>query len=202
MKIKYYFAKAIKYLHIPAVIKSNIHHSSKIASGSHIVDSNLDRYSFIGSNCTIVNTNIKSFCSIADNVVIGGAAHPIYWTSTSPIFHNGKNILKKNFSYHKFQTTKRTHIKNDVWIGSNCLIKSGVIIDNGAIIGMGSVVTKDVGAYEIWAGNPAKKIKKRFNDDTIEKLLTIKWWEWDNNKLENNAQLMNNVSKFIKKCDN
>ncbi len=131
------------------------------------------KYSYIGNYCTVINSEIGKFCSIADNCIIGGANHPIGWVSTSPVFHQGKNVLRKNFSALEFVTTTRTFIGNDVWIGSNCLIKSGIKISDGAVIGMGSVVTKNVGPYEIWAGNPAKMIKGRFADSIIDDLLAI-----------------------------
>jgi len=197
MNIQYYFAKFIKYLHIPAIKNSTIHNTSKVASASHVVNTIMHKYSYIGNNCTVIDVQIGSYCSIADNVIIGGASHPIDWASSSPVFHYGKNILKKNFSEHIFHTTKKTIIGSDVWVGNNCLIKSGVIIDSGAIIGMGSVVTKDIGPYEIWAGNPAKKIRKRFDDKTIEILLESKWWNSSEDTLKKLATEMNNMEKFL-----
>ncbi len=198
MRISYYFAKAIKFLHLSAIKNSTIHQTSKVSSATLLVNITMNKYSFTGSNCTVINTEIGSFCSIADNVIIGGSSHPINWVSTSPVFHQGRNIMNKHFSKHLFQTTKKTIIKNDVWIGSNCLIKSGVTIENGAIIGMGSVLTKNVGPYEIWAGNPAKLIRKRFDDSTITNLLTIKWWNWSDDILKNNADFMHKTIEFTK----
>jgi serine acetyltransferase len=77
------------------------------------------------------------------------------------------------------------------------LIKSGVKISDGAIVGMGSVVTKDVGPYEIWAGNPARNIRKRFTEEYIRDLLDSEWWNYDEEKLERNASYFNNVNEFI-----
>ena len=69
------------------------------------------------------------------------------------------------------------------WV--TCVNKSGVTISDGAVIGMGSVVTHDVGPYEIWAGNPARMIRKRFDDETVENLKQIKWWNWNEEKSKN-----------------
>jgi virginiamycin A acetyltransferase len=66
---------------------------------------------------------------------------------------------------------------NDVWIGHSVTILSGVTIENGAVIGACSVLTKSVGPYEIWAGHPARFIKRRFSQDVIDKLLVEKWWD-------------------------
>lgn len=198
MNLKYLFSKLIKKSQLPALKSTKIHKTSKVCSGSHIVNSEVHRYTYIGNFCTIINVEIGSFCSIADNCIIGGASHPIEWVSTSPVFHEGKNILRTNFSSHEYKTSKKTVIDNDVWIGNNCLIKSGVKIENGAVIGMGSVLTKDVGKYEIWAGNPAKLIRKRFPDEKIQCLLDSEWWEWDDHTLYNNSSLFNNVEAFLK----
>jgi acetyltransferase-like isoleucine patch superfamily enzyme len=197
MKITYYISKIIKKIQLPAIKDSKIDKTSKVCSGSHVVETYMDKYSYIGNYCTVVNSEIGKFCSIADNCIIGGASHPISWVSTSPVFHQGKNVLKKNFSQIGFVPTTKTYIGNDVWIGNNCLIKSGIKINHGAVIGMGSVVTKDVGLYEIWAGNPAKLIKKRFTDKTIDDLLAIKWWnlrDEDLGKISNNFSA---VQEFI-----
>ncbi|MFH5910886.1 CatB-related O-acetyltransferase [Clostridium perfringens] len=198
-KIKYLFSKALKKILRPSSIKEcNIDRTSRICSEGNIIKCNIGRYSYIGNRCTVVNTDIGSFSSIADGCQIGNASHPINWVSTSPVFHCGKNIMKKNYSNHKFDIYNKTVIENDVWIGANTLIKSGVKIGNGAIIGMGSVVTKNVPPYEIWAGNPAKCIRKRFDDDIIEKLLLIKWWEYSEEKLTKESESFNNIELFIK----
>lgn len=195
--IFYYVSKLIKKLHIPAIKNSTIDRTSKICSGSHLIDVEMGKYSYIGNFCTVVNTRIGKFCSIANNCIIGGASHPITWVSTSPVFHNGKNIMGKNFSRHQFNPFEETIIGNDVWIGDNCLVKSGVVIGDGAVVGMGSVVTKDVEAYAIVAGNPAKLIRKRFEKNIINKLLKSCWWNFDQDKIIEIGDYMNNPQKFI-----
>lgn len=197
----YYISKFRKLTRIPAVRNSSIHKTSKICSGSLIVETALGKYTYVGHDSSIVNTNIGSFCSIADGVKIGGASHPISWVSSSPVFTEGKNILNKNFSTHAFTPVVKTEIGSDVWIGNNALIKSGVKIGHGAIIGMGAVVTKSIPDYEIWAGNPAKLIKKRFNDDLIKSLLIIKWWECQDSEIERFSVRFTDVCDYINSCD-
>lgn len=197
-KLKWMLAKIIKKLLQPPAIRcTNIHSTSKVCSGSNIVECDIDRYSYIGNNCSVIHTKIGSFCSIADNCYIGGAAHPIEWVSTSPVFHQGKNIMHKNFSTYKFQTFNQTIIGNDVWVGSNSLIKSGVKIGDGAIIGMGSVVTKDIDPYAIVAGNPAKLIRYRFNEYQRGLLSKSCWWEKTDAELSQMSKYMNNVDYFL-----
>lgn len=202
MNFLYLISKFIKKLHVPAIKESKIDKTSKICSESQIVNTVMDRYSYIGSFCTVIDAEIGSFSSIADNCIIGGANHPIEWVSTSPVFYKGSNVLNKNFSHHEFKNYKRTIIGNDVWVGSSCIIKGGVKIGDGAVIGMGAIVTKDVGPYEIWGGNPAKIIRKRFDDNTINDLLKIKWWQWDETKIKENADLFNEPKALIDKINN
>ena len=91
-------------------------------------------------------------------------------------------------------------ICNDVWIGTNAIILKDVTVGDGAIIGAGSIVTKSVPPYSIVAGNPAKIVKYRFNNDEIEALLKIKWWEWPDHIIEKNIDnFYLPISQFIEK---
>ncbi|WP_289115747.1 CatB-related O-acetyltransferase [uncultured Psychrobacter sp.] len=195
--IQYYISKIRKLSRLPAIKDSKIHRRSKICSGSLVVNCKIDKYTYIGHDSTIINTRIGAYTSIANNVVIGGASHPTNWISTSPVFIEGKNVLAKNISRHTFDPSKKTIIGSDVWIGNNVLIKSGVRLGHGSVIGMGSIVTKSVPDYEIWAGNPARIISKRFNDAEIEKLLTLKWWELSESELHLLSKNFNNSSEFF-----
>lgn len=90
-------------------------------------------------------------------------------------------------------------IQNDVWIGHNCTIMPGVIIHDGAVVTAKSHVVNDVPPYAIVGGNPAKVIKYRFNPELINKLLTIKWWNWSNEEIKNKIKCFSkDISKF---CD-
>jgi virginiamycin A acetyltransferase len=84
-------------------------------------------------------------------------------------------------------------IGNDVWIGYNATIMAGVKIGDGAIIAANSIVVKDVAPYTIVGGNPATEIKKRFPDETIEKLINLQWWNWDIEKITANVQYLTGV---------
>lgn len=197
-KLNRYIAKGLRHiLQPPALTNCVIDKSAVVCSGSHINDTSLGKYTYIGHDCFFVNVDVGAFCSIADNCRVGGATHPIDRVSSSPVFHSGKNVLKKNFLNIESIKTEKTIIGNDVWIGANALIKSGVSISTGAVIGMGSVVTRNVGAYEVWAGVPAKFIKKRFDDSTIEQLLKSEWWNWNDEEIADKAELFENVKDFI-----
>lgn len=146
----------------------------------------------------MVNVDIGAFCSVADRVCIGGAGHPIERVSSSPVFHEGANVLSKNFQFFPYDHTPKTVIENDVWIGIGVIVKAGVTIHNGAVVGAGSVVTHDVPAYEIWAGNPAKKIRDRFDKDTMEKLKKTKWWSLPDTEIQEISKRFDDVKSFVK----
>ena len=164
-KIRLVIAKGIKIiLKPPAIRDSQIDKTAKVCSGSNINYSSLGKYSYIGNDCYSYYAQIGKFCSIGDNCKIGTPSHPLSWASTSPVFYRGKNVLRKNYGNLLYEDIKQTQIGNDVWLGAGVYIKSGISIGNGAVIGMGSIVLHDVGPYEIWAGNPARFIRKRFSD--------------------------------------
>jgi len=168
-----------------------------ICKGVRFYRSRIGKYSYVGNNTFITNTHIGNFTSISGECYIGGTSHPIHWVSTSSVFHKWKNILHKNFSDFEYDIFQETQIGNDVWIGQGAKIKAGVKIHDGAVIGMGSVVTKNVGPYEVWGGNPAKCIKKRFDEDTIERLLAKEWWNWDDSAIQSKACYMNDIHIFL-----
>jgi chloramphenicol O-acetyltransferase type B len=126
---------------------------------------------------------IGKFCSIATGakfMMCGTQGHNYNWIAVHPL----AGFDDAFFPGHSWKGD--TVIGNDVWIGAEALIMPGMQIADGAVIASRSVVTKNVGPYEIWGGNPARLIKKRFSDDDIEKLLEIKWWDWDLETLKRN----------------
>jgi len=200
ISLRYLLAKAILKGHFAAVRGSDVHRTAWIGSGAHVTHSKLGRYTYIGNFTSVIHTEIGAFCSIASGCIIGGGAHPIDRVSSSPVFYRGRNVLGRNFGDHEFTSVADTYIGNDVWIGSNCLVKAGVRIRDGAVIGMGSVVTKDVGEYEIWAGNPARMIRRRFDEDTASALARTRWWDYDETRLSAAAPYFTDTAAFIRRA--
>lgn len=141
---------------------------------------------------------IGSFCSIARgvNIYLGGNHH-IEWITTSPL----NQLYRAHKNINEATTNGSVIIGNDVWIGADSTILSGVTIGDGAVVGTKSVVSRSVPPYSVVVGNPAKVVKKRFSDEQITKLLEIKWWNWDDEKIKENMLLLlnPNIDDFIGK---
>lgn len=150
---------------------------------------------------------IGKWCQLANKCkfMMSGAGHHTNSFTIYPIFWNfiDDPKVKSYFDIlpdRKYYNQKGdTIIGNDVWIGYDALIMLGVKIGDGAVIGARAVVTKDVEPYTVVAGNPAKVIRKRFDDKTIEKLLEIQWWNWEIDKImDNYTAIMDcNLEKLI-----
>jgi acetyltransferase-like isoleucine patch superfamily enzyme len=125
---------------------------------------------------------IGKFCSLSSGItILLGGNHPIQNVSTYPF--GILNTDKFNNSINNNNNKKDTIIGNDVWIGHGATIMTGITIGDGAVIASNSNVIKDVEPYSIVGGNPAKFIKKRFTDDQISHLLNIKWWDLNDEKI-------------------
>jgi len=127
---------------------------------------------------------IGKYCSIGSGAVFmmaGNQGHRMDWVSTFPFYFQA-NIFKA--SKNAYKKIGNTIIANDVWIGSEAMIMAGVNIGSGAVIAARTVVTKDVPPYAIVGGNPAQLIKYRFDDETIAKLLQLKWWDWSEEEVK------------------
>lgn len=196
-KISFLLFKIIKKSRLTAVHLSVTHLTSKLESGTCFYFSNLGPHSFCGYDCDITYADIGSFVSIANGVVIGGGRHPMEWVSMSPVFYEGRDSVKAKFSTHKRDPVKKVVIGHDVWIGRSAIVLPGVEIGVGAVVGAGAVVTKNVPAYAVVAGNPAHLIRYRFSESVIQRLLNSKWWELPDDRLHDLGQYFTDVEKFL-----
>jgi len=149
---------------------------------------------------------IGSYCSIgtgASFIMCGNQGHRHDWISSFPFFYMSEVDCFQS-SKDAFQPAGDTIIGNDVWIGGEAMIMPGIKIGDGAVIGSRALVTKDVEPYTIVGGNPARPIKKRFNDHHIQLLLEMKWWEWSEDILQEAIPILcsadiDTLYKFYKK---
>lgn len=145
---------------------------------------------------------VGAFTSIAGNVdIFLGGHHRTDWISCYPF----PVYMEEAAHIEDFGGTNGdVIIGNDSWICSNVTILSGVTIGDGAIVAAGSIVTKDVEPYSIVAGNPARHIKWRFDEDTIDTLLKSKWWTWPEAEIRKISPLLcsNDIKAFKEYCQN
>jgi len=173
--------------------RSFISKKAKVNRMVKIYNSSLESYSYVGSFSEIVCADIGKYCSISTNCSIGLATHSTKNISTSPIFTSKKNGT--GFSWTEVDSyieLNRINIGHDVWIGKQVIIMGGIKIGDGAVIGAGAIVTKDIPAYAIAAGIPAKVIKYRFDQQIIDELLKLQWWNMSEDKLRMNLNSFQN----------
>ncbi|WP_203257357.1 CatB-related O-acetyltransferase [Hyunsoonleella ulvae] len=126
---------------------------------------------------------IGSYCAIGKDVKLILNNHPIEFAALQYSFYTSyfKTLPKKTK-----KAEEAIYIGSDVWIGDNVVILPDVTIGHGCVIGAGSVVTKSIPPYTIIAGVPAKKIKMRFDEATVKKMLESEWWTWSESEIKNN----------------
>lgn len=165
----------------------------KIGEGISLIDVAISGEVKIGKFCSIngpgtfligaySEIEIGNFCSIARNVQIQGVYHNYNRATSYSII---KSIFKER-DIGEFIVKGKIVIEDDVWIGANSVILSGVKIGRGSVIAAGSIVTKDVEPYSIVGGNPAKKIRFRFTEEVISELENSQWWMWDESTILKN----------------
>lgn len=136
---------------------------------------------------------IGKFCALAANttfIMTGDHKLDAISTYPFPVFKNGWETA---YNVNELPIKGDIVVGNDVWFGYNSMIKSGVTIGDGAIIATNAFVVKDVPAYSIVGGNPAKVIKMRFDEATIKRLQRIAWWDWDIEKITRNLHVLSHL---------
>lgn len=149
----------------------------------------IGEYSYLNTRVIVFScrehpVTIGKFCSIGCNVsLVSANSHNMKELTTSP-------WRERIFGEKSKEIGAPITIGHDVWIGTGAIILPGVTIGTGAVVGAGSIVTSgtEIKPYEVWAGNPAKKIKDRFSEETKERLLASQWWERSVEELKGNRE--------------
>jgi acetyltransferase-like isoleucine patch superfamily enzyme len=160
----------------------------------------LGAYSYIAEGANASRVTFGRLCSVGPAFKSGFGNHPTTFVSTSPIFYSTRKQCGVTFAEeNSFEENLDTNVGHDVWIGANVYVRDGVSIGHGAIVAAGSVVTQDVPPYTIVGGVPARNIKLRFNQETIERLLELEWWNWSETKLRAAQRwfAQNDVESFL-----
>lgn len=146
-----------------------------------IAHTHFDDYSYIGNDSDVINTQVGRFCSLAAFIRLNPGNHPTdraamhHFTYRSAMYGLGEDDPE----FFEWRRSSPVTLGHDIWIGHGATVLAGVSIGNGAVVGAGAVVTKDVPAYTIVAGVPAKPIRKRFNDKVIDGMERLAWWDWE-----------------------
>lgn len=180
------------------VYSSKLNRNVRIDRNNLILHSDLGDYTYTGQFSVIMHCKIGKYCSVSWGVTIGAGEHDYNKITTHDFLYNQSYDINNNkTAYDRFEKT--LVLGNDVWIGTNATICRGVSIGDGAVIGANAVVTKDVPPYSIVVGSPAKIIKYRFDNRTIELLLELKWWDLPPNVIKDKFDIISssNIEDII-----
>lgn len=148
----------------------------------------LGDYSYVNRGTIVGSGEIGRFCSIAYFCQIGMQSHPMHRVSTSSRLYGRSSVLSRPSEVNEFPHPPV--IGHDVWMGSHSQILQGVSVGTGAVIGAGAVVTRDVPAFAVAAGVPARIVRMRFDDQTIEMLLRWRWWDMSIEELRRHEEIL------------
>ncbi|WP_295902557.1 DapH/DapD/GlmU-related protein [uncultured Vibrio sp.] len=199
----------------PAVADSTKLHNVQLGRWTEIADRcilnnvSVGDYSYIQNDCDLMFTEVGKFTSIASSVRVNPSNHP-WWRPTlhhftyrPSKFGLGDGAESLDEEVFAWREEDKVSIGNDVWIGHGAIILPGVNIGNGSIVGAGSVVTKDVPAYSIVVGNPAKVLRPRFEDPSFgERLDKLAWWHWGDERIAQALPLFQKeCGEFLAFCE-
>jgi len=169
-----------------AVTASRLGRYTEIAARTSVVECEIGDYSYVMNDSSLIYTSIGKFCSIAAQTRINPGNHPMqrasqsHFTYRASAYFPGESDEEAFFAWRRAQ---RVSIGHDVWLGHGAVVLPGRKVGTGAVVAAGAVVSRDVPAYEIVAGVPAKRLRRRFSEAIADRLLRLAWWDWDHARL-------------------
>lgn len=159
---------------------------TEIGARTSFAESTLGDYSYVVNDSDVIYTTIGKFCSIAAHTRINPGNHPMQRASQSHFTYRASAYFddaQDEPGFFDWRRSTPVTIGHDVWIGHGAIVLAGRSIGTGAVVAGGAVVTKDVPAYTIVAGNPARPVRRRFPEAIAERLEALAWWDWDHGAL-------------------
>ncbi|MFW6145874.1 MAG: CatB-related O-acetyltransferase [Planctomycetota bacterium] len=158
---------------------------------TELTDVTVGGYSYFAGHATVRSATFGRFCSIGRELLCGLGEHPTDRVSTSPVFYStappgGVTFATRDTAVEHVPVT----VGSDVWIGARVFLRDGITLGHGAIVAAGAVVVDDVPPYAIVGGTPARVIRYRFDEATVERLLATAWWAWDVSRLQAAADVL------------
>jgi phosphonate metabolism protein (transferase hexapeptide repeat family) len=158
----------------------------EVGARTILLDVEMGDYSYVVNDAQMTYATIGKFCSIAAMTRINPGNHPMHRASQAHFTYRASAYFpgeSDDDAFFEWRKSHRVHIGHDVWIGHGAIVLPGRSIGTGAVIAGGAVVTKDVPAYTIVGGNPARPIKRRFPEPIADRLARLSWWDWDHETL-------------------
>ena len=159
---------------------------TEVGARTILLEVTMDDYSYVVNDSQITYTTIGKFCSIAAMTRINPGNHPMHRATQAHFTYRASAYFPGESDDAEFFAWRRqhhVHIGHDVWIGHGAIVLPGKNVGTGAVIAAGAIVTKDVPAYTIVAGNPARPVKRRFSEEVAGRLADLAWWDWDHETL-------------------
>jgi chloramphenicol O-acetyltransferase type B len=194
----------VRILGVARVDRCSLGDHVSVGYRCYVGDATVGSYTYLADDCQVSHADVGRYCSIGPQLLVGLGRHPTDWVSTSPVFFSPAAQCGATFAdAPHFAERARVTIGNDVWIGARVYLRDGATVGDGAVIGAGAVVARDVPPYAVVAGVPATVRRMRFPPSEVSRLLGVRWWDWEPDRVRRHAALFRqpDVAAFLAGTD-